>query len=250
MQPNKCAYDECHTFIPVTANHKYCTECGCKRKRENIMKRLTVVPLGDQELWEAQEKKKLISLHRARSKNDYLLKNKTFAFFDIETSNLAASIGDILCACVRADGETKNFVSTTRHGDEKLIVRLARELRKYDYVVTWYGTGFDFPFLATRLLMTRNEPIGAIRHIDLYYTSRSRFKFHSNRLDAVEESLLSGKTRKTRIVGDIWRRAHRGNKEAMQYILDHCQKDVEILEDVFTIFAPHLKVSETKLRSF
>lgn len=251
----RCVYDGCCEFDPQSPNHVYCTKHGCKRKAENAKKRLNVpVSIHDPETWELQDQRKLALAKRTRDRNEWILKNRTFAFFDIETTNLEASIGMILCACVKEmGGGIYTAVSRIPKGgymdDHEVVVQLRDWLEAYDYVVTYYGTGFDIPYLNTRLLVHGERPISRLRHVDLYYTAKFQLKLHSNRLDVVTETLF-GKSEKTRVLGPVWTRAAQGDPEAMKYIVDHCEIDVEVLERAFNRLRGFINLSEKRIKLF
>lgn len=245
-----CMYDECCEFLSEAPNARYCPTCKCKRKLESSKKRLSKPIEYDEELWQIQENRKLAKAHEVEARNTWILKNKSFCMFDIETTNLDADIGEMLCACIKPLGKpVKTFIVDTRNGDGSLAASLRNELAAYDYIVSWYGTRFDMPYLTTRLLAAEEDPLGYARHIDLYYTARFKLKLHSNRLAAVGEFMF-GKTQKTRVIGPIWLRAIRGDKEAMDYIVKHCRKDVRELEQVFCQLVPYRNLSATPLRKY
>lgn len=259
--PRRCFRDGCHEFTPETANHIYCTECGCKRRYENARKRLTdpVTTRSEMEAtWEKQEALKMGRAVNAAEKNDYLWALKRWGFFDIETSNLQASIGTMLSASIKEKGgPTTSFaLQGFRPGDPwrpqndgEIVEAIRDEVEKYDYVVTYYGSRFDIPYLQTRLLNYGMRPLDNFRHWDLFYVPKFRLKLHSNRLDAVTE-FIYGKTEKTRVIGDIWNRAMRGDAEAMAYIVEHCEKDVSELEKVATDLRGFSNLSAIRLHHY
>lgn len=240
-------------FEAAAHNQRYCM-AQCKRDAENRKRRVArQYTTYDEQTWDAEERRKLTKAQDNLLKNEWILANKTFAMFDIETTNLNASIGEMLCACVKPLGKDPISFIGPRY-DNEIAVEIRDELEKYDYVVTWYGTGFDIPFLATRLLIFKEKPLKTIRHVDLYYTARGQFKLHSNALAVAAETFL-GDSRKTRIVGKIWANAtRRGDMEvgqkAMSYIVDHCIGDVVDLEDLFKIFARFRNLAKTPLRTY
>lgn len=245
-----CIYDRCCEFDPIVHNQVYCTECKCKRKAENSKKRLTAPLTDDAEVWSLQERKKLNRAYVSQNKNEWILQNKSFAAFDIETSNLSASIGEILCACVKTlNGPIKTFVADTNTGDKQLCIDMRDYLETFDYVYGFYSLKFDLPYLNTRLIIHGERPIDSIRHIDVYYTARHKLKLHSNKLAIVAETLL-GHDDKTRVIGPIWLKAIRGDPESIFYIIDHCQRDVKVLEDVFNQLRGFMNLSATRLRKF
>lgn len=244
----RCEFDNCHDFEPGSAIARYCPQCHCARKEENRRRRLeTPVNVYDAEAWEMEERRKLGRAERARAKNKWILANKSFCTFDIETTNLDANIGEILCAVVRPRGGRGTKIFQDIRNDANIVAQIRDELEKYDYTITFFGTRFDIPYLNTRLLLNGERPVRLMRQVDMYYTARWFLKLHSNRLAVVDESLF-GKTRKTRVIGQIWNRAARGDEEAMKYIVDHCEKDVKILEDVFEELVEFRALSNTPVR--
>ena len=251
-----CLYDKCHSFKPNTHNHVYCQQCSCKRKEEN-RKKLLAKPLQyDEETFQLEENRKIANTERKEARNQWILDNKSFAFFDIETTGLDADGDEILCACIKDADGIKTFISKSVAGgdDSQVVAQIRDELRKYDYIVTWYGTNFDMKFLTTRLLLTGQEKLGYAKHVDLYYTARYGLKLHSNSLQSVAEALFDGKTLKTRLSRPIWKQAQSLNRErraqAFKYIIEHCQMDVVELEGIFNHLVQFRNLGATPLRKY
>lgn len=253
-----CAYDRCHTFVPMTHNGKYCPECRCKRRYENSMKRLTAPAVTSTGVWIAERDRKNLLAGAREERNQFLLHDSSFAMFDIEASNLDADFGEVLCACIRPIGgpTTTIRLPSFRAGDPwrlvndtEIVGAIRDELAKYDYVVTWYGTRYDMPYLATRLMAAKEDRLGYLRHIDLYYQARFKLKLHSNRLASVGDFMF-GKTKKDSIVGPIWLAALRGDTASMDYIVKHCEKDVVELERVWRELGSYVDVAGVPLRKY
>jgi len=161
-------------------------------------------------------------------------------FFDLECSNLAADFGIILCYCIKEFGTKKIYNRTITKKelatcmDENVVRSCIKDLSKFDKIVTYYGTGFDFPFIRTRAtaLGVPFPEFGQIYHRDIYYIIRHRFRLSRNRLDNACRTLL-GKTKKTYLEPKYWIKALQGDKKSLEYILDHCKRDVEDLEDLY-----------------
>jgi hypothetical protein len=47
-----------------------------------------------------------------------------------------------------------------------------------------------------------------------------------------------------------WLAAIRGDKKSLDYIVNHCKKDVEELGRVFTVLKQHRNIGETALRFY
>ena len=161
-------------------------------------------------------------------------------YFDIETTNLKATYGIMLCWCIydKANDVMHESVITKKdlaNGklDKRVVQDLLNTMTKFDRIYTFYGTRFDLPFARTRAVVHGLKfPIfQSIQHQDVYYLVRNKFCLHSNRLAVACETLL-GRTRKTRIDPNTWTSALQGKKAALDYIQTHCQYDVHDLADL------------------
>jgi len=165
-------------------------------------------------------------------------------YFDIETTHLKANFGIILVWCIKPQGkkEIDEAVITREEllegmDDKRIIEELLKTFEKYDILYTHYGSHyrFDIPFVKTRAL-THNLGKLLPRASDLfirdtYPIARRHLKLHSNRLDSIAD-MLGIKTKKSRLEPSIWRKAALGDPKSLEYILDHCRRDVRILEKV------------------
>ena len=181
---------------------------------------------------------------------------------DIEATNLAANFGYILCISYKYFGEKK--VMTIKISDspsfnkdptnDKWIVKeISKVINDSDMVVTWYGSKFDIPFIQTRLLGHRLPPLPSIPHIDGWRIAKYKMKLNSNRLASVSEFL--GLENKTPLTGTIWVKASAGNKKALNYIVNHCEQDVIVLEQAYDLIRslctthPNVNLVKGKLAS-
>lgn len=168
-------------------------------------------------------------------------------FLDIETSNLDADFGIMLCYTIKElDGPTIGARITKydlRHGlDKKVVTNIIKDMMKFDLLVTFYGTKFDIPFIRTRALNLRLKfpEFGTIQHKDMYFAARSKLRLSSNRLINVGRIIL-GKSTKTRIDSRHWIKALQGDARAINYIYDHCKRDTADLEKVYKKLLPFIK---------
>ena len=160
------------------------------------------------------------------------------ACFDLECSNLAADYGTLLCAVIKPLGCEPTIIrlprspATCKDLDRRLAIAIRNELAQYDVLVSWNGKRFDIPYLNARLFYHNLPPLDRVKHVDLMYTARYRMHLSNARLETVAMH-LSTKARKTRLDPAYWIRAVGGDAKAMQYIVDHCIADVELLEECF-----------------
>lgn len=161
-------------------------------------------------------------------------------YLDIETTNLKASYGIILCWCIydanndiMHEGQITADDLSSSSLDRRVTKELIECMRGFDRVYTYYGTKFDLPFIRTRAVVHGLDfPIfQTLFHKDVYYIVRNKFCLHSNKLVVACEVIL-GKTNKTRITPDYWTRALMGHKPSLDYILEHCRYDVYDLAEL------------------
>ena len=173
------------------------------------------------------------------------------AFFDLETTNLKANFGRILCASV-ADmfGNVVTFrideapwKRAKRRDDVALAVGLRDYLEQFDVLVGWYSKMFDIPYLNTRLLIGNERPLRSdMMHFDpIWKAKKGSLALHSARLDAVAKTFRLP-VQKTGLDPEIWNDAADGEREAMDYVVDHCEADVLVLRQAFHILKPLAKI--------
>ncbi|KKL14685.1 hypothetical protein LCGC14_2513240, partial [marine sediment metagenome] len=83
----------------------------------------------------------------------------SIATFDIETSNLSADFGRVLCAVVKQVGKKPiifrgdtyaSWKKGNKYDDSMLVKDIIEELNKHDVLIAHNGMKFDRPFLNTR----------------------------------------------------------------------------------------------------
>jgi uncharacterized protein YprB with RNaseH-like and TPR domain len=160
-------------------------------------------------------------------------------YLDIETSGLQGDFNYMLSWSIKTaniDEIKSGIIKPKEISDGTLDKRIVKEaidtLQNYRTIYTFYGTRFDLPFLRTRALYHDLQfiPYGLIQHKDLYYLVKRILRIHRNRLESAAD--LLGIKGKTHLEPRIWIRANSGDKEALQYILDHNIADVILLEKV------------------
>jgi len=166
-------------------------------------------------------------------------------YLDIEASNLKANFGICFSWCIKEQGvdNIEHAVVTKeemRDGtlDKRVVQECIDALEKYTVIYTYYGTGFDVPFLRTRALMhgLTFPPASEILHRDMYYQVRRLMKINRNSLDVACGVL--GIEGKTHINWKYWVLAMTGDEESLNYIFEHNKFDVVILEKLHERLAP------------
>lgn len=168
-------------------------------------------------------------------------------FWDIEATNLNADFGYVLCVSMKEPGRPTKTYSITDYtlfkedctNDRHVVLDAARELSTADIWVTWYGKRFDVPYIQTRLLGHGYSPMPFTTHIDGWETARKGLRLHSNRLASVLSFLELAD--KTPLNGKIWTRAAAGYHDAIEYVITHCERDVEALEEAYEKLKPYVR---------
>lgn len=160
-------------------------------------------------------------------------------FLDLETTNFDADAGNMLSWALKMRGGPLSFDVVTRKEeidctfDARIVASLLEALQGVDVVVTYYGTGFDIPYLKTRALMLELVPPGAgdLYHWDVFYTVKYKLKLHRKSLDAACAAF--GIKGKSHLDLPVWNKARVGDEESLAYVLQHNKQDVRILERLF-----------------
>ncbi len=176
------------------------------------------------------------------------------SFLDIETSNLKANFGIVLCWCIldEAGNRYEDVLNKkdvlSGYEDKRIVQSCIDNMLKFDRVCGHYSTYFDIPFLRTRALIhgLKFPGQGELYHTDVWRMAKSKLCLHSNRQNIVAESLY-GKTVKTRISHSDWRKAMLGCPDAAAEVLDHCQKDVIDLRKNFYTLLPFVRLTRTSI---
>jgi len=177
------------------------------------------------------------------------------AFFDIETTDLRALMGRVLCcsflpyspdpddqwAPYTFRGDARQYKGRSAIDDSKLVDAIRNELEKYNMIVGWNSKLFDVPFVNARLMRARKRPFSAQLHLDLmWYAGGSSTRVGSRKLVNVQK-YLGVDAVKTDISWDDWQLAGMGDTEAFNNVVEHCEADVRVLADVYPYLIPYVK---------
>ena len=120
----------------------------------------------------------------------------SIGYLDIETTDLKANIGHMLSWAIKERDEKKvayGLITKEELFDETYDKRICEELiaalKNYDTIITYYGTGFDIPFMRTRCLAHGLEfpKYRELSHHDLYYDVRSKLQLNRSSLKNATE---------------------------------------------------------------
>ncbi len=160
-------------------------------------------------------------------------------FFDLETSSFDADTGMLLTYCLGVGDEVysgviKRSEILSGKDDKRLVEELIKVIdEKVDILVGYYSSRFDIPFLRSRALAHNLSFFKSKEkyHWDLYYLIKFKLKLHRNTLDSATHFFdIEGKNH---VDLKIWNKAKLGDKQSLDYVLDHNLRDIEILKDLF-----------------
>lgn len=178
-------------------------------------------------------------------------------FLDLETSpNLAFVWGlwqqnvsinqlmestEVICFGARWYGEkTVNFKSVHHHGKKAMLDELHRLMEEADVLVGWNSAAFDSKHIKREFIENGYLPPSPYKELDLMRVVKSQFKFPSNKLDYVAQTLGVGA--KVQHSGfDLWVGCMADDKKSWAKMKEYQIQDVDLLIDLYEILKPWIK---------
>lgn len=171
----------------------------------------------------------------------YLVPTFSFWKVNIDPSNIVRE-KKIICICYKWQYEDKvhRLVWDSKQDDSKLIEKFIQVIKQADEIVAHNGDKFDMKELRTRALLTNNLMFPVYRTLDTLKKAKQYFRFPSNRLDYLGQALQVGRKldhEGMKMWVDI---CERKDKEALAKMVEYCEQDVILLEDVYTAISPYI----------
>lgn len=164
------------------------------------------------------------------------------AYLDIETSSKHASDGVVIAIGLLMDDEPEIRFADSFEEEGKVLEWLRGKLEDCEMLVTWYGSGFDIPFLFTRALAhnINLSRLTEITMLDLCEWSRANLLLSSYSLESVARFLgiSMDKEFHGRDILTLFKLVERGDLEAQRLIVEHCKEDLVVLKLVHERFKP------------
>jgi uncharacterized protein YprB with RNaseH-like and TPR domain len=167
------------------------------------------------------------------------------AYLDIETTSKKANEGMVITIGILVDEEPELKFAGNEEEEKAALQWLKEKLRGCELIVTWYGSGFDIPFLQTRGLAhgILLEELAEIPLLDLCEWSRAHLLLSSYSLKSVArflrvwgEAEFTGPDMPT-----LFKLSSRGDSEAKYLIVQHCREDLILLKRVHEKLRPLLE---------
>lgn len=157
----------------------------------------------------------------------------TLAFVDIEATGLRADYNSTLIVSIKPyDKDPTSYIVGQPGNDQKVIREAKEHLETLDCWCTFYGKGYDIPFLNTRLLRWGQAPINKRPHIDLYYTLKAN-TLTSRRSQAHMLRFLETPQEKMDMSPESWNKIIADFHKEMKLMKARCESDVEGLEALY-----------------
>jgi len=158
-------------------------------------------------------------------------------YLDIETSAMKADLGMVVAVGLLKGEEPEVRFTDTPEEERKVLEWLRDELKGCSKLVTWYGPGFDIPFLLARAALHQVDlsKLIEIPMLDLCEWSRGHLLLSSYRLESVARFFGFQRTVEFHggDVSALSKLAARGDHEARKLIVDHCKEDLLLLKRVY-----------------
>lgn len=146
----------------------------------------------------------------------------------------------IICACWKEVGEKKtHHAQITKAGNDKNVCLALRDaLSGADLIVGQNIKNFDIRKLNARLIRYGITPLALVPMVDTLLELRKVAHFPSHRLDYLGKSLLGAGKLQTE--PDLWLRAMKGEKKAINSMVEYCKVDVQRTEDLYLKIRPYI----------
>jgi DNA polymerase elongation subunit (family B)/predicted RNA-binding Zn-ribbon protein involved in translation (DUF1610 family) len=138
-----------------------------------------------------------------------------------------------MCYAAKWYGNDKLFFkSVFKHGKDDMLKSIHAMLDEADAVVHYNGSRFDMPILNKEFLLNGMSPPSPVKQIDLLQVARRQFRFVSNKLDYVSQTLGLGS--KTEHEGHtLWVKCMNNDRKAWKTMEEYNKNDVILLEKVY-----------------
>lgn len=172
--------------------------------------------------------------------------------FDLETSDLSANRGFIICASAKwvgqrrihkwMIGDTPGYGETPRsyYDDSAIVSALVALCNSAEAVVAHYGRKFDVPYLNTRAVASGLRPTAPLTVIDPWDTARKELRLARNDLGSVA-AVLNCTAEKYHLPWKDWHHAKFGDMQAQRKLLRYCVNDIYTLEEAYLKLRPMIR---------
>lgn len=152
----------------------------------------------------------------------------------------------VLCFAAKWTTDTKVQSYDERNGREQMIAEAWRLLDEADVVITYNGPKFDIPHLQREMVELGYGPPSPWIDVDLLAEVRRNFRFLSNKLGSVLDSLgLDSKEDPGGFA--TWRGVLAGDAKAWDRMLHYCKADVAVTHDLMVYLSGWIRLPHAGL---
>lgn len=143
--------------------------------------------------------------------------------------------GNIILACWKWQHEKKiHHAVWDKEGDLPVVKALLPFMLEADELVGHNGDRYDIPYMNTRIMAHNLGPVPMWKSVDTLVIARKRFRFQSNRLDAIGKLFLNHG--KNPMSFSDWLAIKEDNCEkTMGKMLRYCKQDIRLLSDAWDL---------------
>ena len=133
--------------------------------------------------------------------------------------------------------EGTEFAAEWDGGHKRMVKRVYKAMNDADAIIHFNGTTFDEGHLNREFLESGLRPTSRNQTIDLMQTIRRRFRFASNKLAHITDT-LEIREGKIKTDFDLWRDVLAGDAQAQEDMERYNREDVELLVDLYDKLLP------------
>jgi uncharacterized protein YprB with RNaseH-like and TPR domain len=147
---------------------------------------------------------------------------------------------EMMCFGAKWQGKKKvTFKSVHHDGKEAMLKELHDMMEEADILIGWNSAAFDHKHIKREFLEAGMTPPSVVKDLDLMSVVKANFKFPSNKLDYVAQTLGVGA--KVKHSGfDLWIKCMEGNNKAWAEMKRYQIQDVNLLEELYQVLLPWL----------
>jgi uncharacterized protein YprB with RNaseH-like and TPR domain len=147
---------------------------------------------------------------------------------------------EMMCFGAKWQGKKKvTFKSVHHDGKEAMLKELHAMMEEADILIGWNSAAFDHKHIKREFLEAGMPPPSIVKDLDLMSVVKANFKFPSNKLDYVAQTLGVGA--KVKHSGfDLWIKCMEGDNKAWSEMKRYQIQDVNLLEELYQVLLPWL----------
>lgn len=144
----------------------------------------------------------------------------------------------VLCFAAKWHDQSKVLFYSEHHdGRKKMVAEAHKLIDEADAIIHYNGNSFDIPHLRREFIEAGLRPPSPHKNIDLLQVVKKQFRFPSNKLDYVAQSLgLSGKVAHTG--HQLWVDCMAGDAKAWALMKKYNVGDVKLTEELYERLLP------------